>query len=35
MMAMVFILWSFYYLYQQQKRSYVLMLILAFLFHRS
>ena len=30
MMAMVFILWSFYYLYQQQKRSYVLMLILAF-----
>lgn len=35
MMAMVFILWSFYYLYERRKLAFVIMISLAFLFHRS
>lgn len=35
MMAMVFILWGFYYLYERRKVRFALMIVLAFLFHRS
>ncbi len=35
MMAMVFLLWGFYYLFDRQKLKYLLMVGLAFLFHRS
>lgn len=35
MMAMVFILWGFYYLYERRKLAFAIMIALAFLFHRS
>lgn len=35
MMAMVFVLWAFYYLFCRRKWAFVAMIGLAFLFHRS
>lgn len=35
MMAMVFVLWAFYYLFKKNKLAFYLMIALAFLFHRS
>ena len=35
MMAIVFLLWAFYYLWENKKKSFLLMVFIAFLFHRS